>query len=253
MRAALLVNQIVPDPNVNLKDVLRLAHQAADAGADLALFPEAALTGLINNEDPTHDLCLGQPIPGPTVAALAQVAREHCIWLALGLLERADRSLYDAAILLSPAGHVALHYRRIHPGWHDLQADPSIYRQGTELPIAETPLGRLAFLICGDLFDDDLVRRVRALAPDWLLFPFARDFDDGTWDQARWDGEEAPAYAERVRLASVTTLMTNYLAGEGLPDDHSFGGAMVVAADGQITHRFPVGQSGMLWVDLRHG
>jgi predicted amidohydrolase len=65
MKAALVVNRVLPDVDANLANILKAAHAAADEGADLVVFPEAALTGLINNDDPAHDLPLGQPIPGP--------------------------------------------------------------------------------------------------------------------------------------------------------------------------------------------
>lgn len=250
MKTALIVPRLYPDPAANLAALLRLCRQAADAGADLALMPEAALTSLSNNDDPAHDLPLGQPIPGPATAALTQVARQRHIWLALGLLERVGGRLYDAAVLLSPDGDIPLHYRRIHPGWHGPHADPTVYGHGAGLPAAETPWGRMAFLICGDLFDDGLVRRVRALAPDWLLYPFARDYVGETPVQTWWDREEKAAYLEQVRRVGVTTLMVNYWAGEGLPDDTSFGGAMVVSGDGGVCCEMPLEQEGILFAEL---
>ena len=56
MKAALAVNKVTRDVPANLAGMEQLAEEAADAGADLVLFPEAALTGLINNDDPAHDL-----------------------------------------------------------------------------------------------------------------------------------------------------------------------------------------------------
>jgi hypothetical protein len=82
-----------------------------------------------------------------------------------------------------------------------------------------------------------------------LLFPFARCFPDGSYDQNRWDVEEKPLYVERVKLAGITALMTNYLSEVSL-DGGSFGGAMVVSGDGAVVDSFPLGKVGMLLVDL---
>jgi hypothetical protein len=46
------------------------------------VFPEAGLTGLINNDDPAHDLPLGREISGAVTDRLAPLARERQLWLA---------------------------------------------------------------------------------------------------------------------------------------------------------------------------
>ena len=250
MKAALVVNRVLPAVDANLAAILNMANEAADEGAELVVFPEAAVTGLVNNDNPVHDLPLGQTIPGPITEALAELCRERRLWLAIGLLEREGGRLYDTAVLLTTDGEIGLKYRRIHPGWHGRRADESVYCRGTELMKTRTAIGTFAFLICGDLFDDGLVQRIRDLGPDWLLFPFARAFDDGSHSQGRWDREEKAQYQQRVKLVGVTTLMTNYLADERLDGDSSFGGAMVVSGDGFEIASFPLGKEGVLFVDL---
>ncbi|MBI3974577.1 MAG: carbon-nitrogen hydrolase family protein [Chloroflexi bacterium] len=172
--AALAVHRVVSDLNANLATIERMAHEAADAGAELVVFSETALTGFIANGDPAHDLPLGQPIPAPATERLAAVARKRRLWLALGMYERVAEGeqahLYDVAVLLGPDGAIHLKYRRITPQWHRRNADPAIYRQGSEIPTATTPLGTCAFLLCGDLFCDPLVDRLRELRPNCLLF-----------------------------------------------------------------------------------
>jgi predicted amidohydrolase len=247
---ALAVNRVTLDMAANLDAMVRMAHAAADIGTDVVLFPEAALTGLINDDDPTRDLLLGQPIPGPATEAFAAVARARSLWIGVGLLERDGARLYDAAVLLSPVGEIVLEYRRISPGWHGRHADPTVYVHGTDIPVVQTSWGRVAFLLCGDLFDDGLVQQARALELDWLLFPFARGFDDGTWDQARWDCHELHEYAARVRMAGVTTLLVNYLCGDDLRDDGTFGGAWVISGTGEVLAQHPLGQDGLLLVTL---
>lgn len=247
---ALAVNRVSLDVAANLNLMVRMAQTAADAGADVVLFPEAALTGLINVDDPGRDLPLGQPVPGPATETLAAVAQAHKLWLGMGLLERDGARLYDTAVLLSPAGAIALKYRRITPGWHGRHADPAVYGHGTGVPVLRTPWGRLAFLLCGDLFDDELVHHVRALELDFLLLPFARSFDDGVCDQVRWDQEELGAYAARIRIVGVTTLLVNYLDAGDLKDDNSFGGAWLVSSAGEVLAQYSLGHIGLLLVEM---
>ncbi len=220
MKAALCIHRIADHLGQNLATVLEMSARAAGAGADLVLFAEAALSGLFITDDPAHDLPLGQAVPGPGADRLAAAARDHRIWLVLGILERAADQLYDAALLFAPDGRIVLHYRRIRPHWHSRHADPAVYCQGSELGVAETPFGQCAFLICGDLFGDALIQQVRAQHVDLLLVPIARDFDEDVPDLAPWHRHEKYAYAQRALLASVPMLLTNYLA-----DYPGYGGA----------------------------
>ncbi len=251
MRVGLAVLSVGADPTANLRGLVDLAHQAADAHVDLVLFPEAAITGLINDDDPRHDLALGQPVPGPATEAVGEVARARGLWVGFGLLERAGDGLYDSAVLIDDRGELQLTYRRVNPQWHGPAAAGGTYRQGTEVPSAETPWGRFVVLLCGDLFDDGVVAQARERAPDIVWLPFARCFADGVVDQVRWDRSEMPAYTERVRRLGATTLMVNYLAdGATLPDGGSFGGAFVVSPDGTILAQKPLGEPGLLQTEL---
>jgi N-carbamoylputrescine amidase len=240
---------VVPDVAITRTGILSAATAAADAGADLVVFGEAALTGLINNDDPAHDLPLGQRIPGPLTDQLGLLAKRKSIWLSIGLLERESKRLFDSAVLVGPDGRIAAKHRRIQPQWHGKNADPAVYCQGTELVKVQTPLGSFAFLICGDLWDDSLLLRVRELRPDWLLHPYARCFADGSCDQDRWDREELPEYRRRIASVGAATLAVSYLSSEGLPSDGlTFGGAMSVSSDGVVMDSFPLGKPGMLVV-----
>lgn len=249
MKVALIVHEIVRDVDANLRSIQEGVQTAAEAGAELVVFCEAALTGLVNNDDPVHDLPLGRSIPGFVTDALGTRGCGRGLYVALGLLERDGDRLYDSAVLLGPAGDVVLHYRRIHPGWHGKRADPAVHRQGMDLPRAETELGTFAFPICGDLFDDVVAERARALRVDWILFPFWRSFENGSCHQERWVHDEQPAYAERVARIGTTTLMVNALAAPDMMGG-SFGGTWVVRPDDSVQASLPLGRTGMLLVDL---
>lgn len=241
MRVALAVNRVTSDQAANLAAIVALAAQATDAGATLVVFPETALTGFIHTGDPARDLPLGQAIPGPITEELARVARARALHLASGLLERAGTALYDTALLFAPDGRIALKYRRISPQWRRPDTDPASYRLGADLPVAATALGRCAFLLCGDLFDDTLVARVRRAAPDWLLCPFARGFDSDVHNEREWRQQEVNQYAARVARIGVTTFLVNYTSDL----DGSFGGALAIAGDGTILATRPLHRPGL--------
>ncbi|MEO0140642.1 MAG: carbon-nitrogen hydrolase family protein [candidate division WOR-3 bacterium] len=245
MKVALAVNPVGTDRKKNLANILRLAEEAIYGRARLVLFPEAALTGLVNNDDPKQDLSLGVTAHGRVFRELYKLCSRELLWLGIGFLEKSRGKLYDSAVLINPRGHIALKYRRITPGWHGKEADPSFYCHGDDVPVAETPFGRAGFLICGDLFDDDVVARLREKRPQVVLFPFARSFEDGKQDTERWESEKW-AYVERVKMLGATTLMVNYLS----EIDGCFGGAMIVSPEGRILEELLAGASGILFGEI---
>lgn len=252
MKVALCVPKLTSDVSKNIETIKKMAVDASLQGVDVAIFPEATVTGLINNDDPEHDEPLCQEIPGQMTDRLGKLCIKYNIWLALGLLEKDYGKFYDSAVLIKPDGSVALKYRRVQPHWHGHKADPEIYCQGTEFPKIQTPFGSVSFLICGDLFDEGVVSRFRSIDADWMFYLVAISFPENPPDnQKEWDTVESFEYGKRVKMANTPALMVNYLAGENFTvDDGSYGGAFVISKDGEFLVSYPLEKEGMLVVNL---
>ncbi len=248
MKVALAVNRVLPDVDSNLAIIISMANEAADNHADLVVFPEAAVTGLVNNGDLSHDFALAQTIPGPVTRTLSKLCHKRDMHLAIGLLEKEEGRLYDSAVLLIPNGEIALKYQRIDPHWHYENVDSSIYCEGKGLSKVETSFGAFTFLICGDLYNDQVVKRARNLRADWLLYLQAYGPEDGSYDQREWDREDKPRIIKQVGLMGTTTLMTNYLADKDM--EGGCGGAMTIENDGTLLESFPVGKVGILYAEF---
>jgi len=245
VRIALAVPRQSPTPSRSLATILKQVKRAKARAADLIVFPEASLTGLVNNDDPRHDLGLGVTIPGKETDILTAAARREGVWIALGMFEHKDSRLYDTALLIAPSGRIRLKYRRISGGWHGADADTDVYGRGQALPVARTPFGTVVLLVCGDLFDTKLVERTRRLRPDWLIVPMARCFADGSANQGRWDRKERPDYFRQAHRCSVHALLVNSLDRR----TDSFGGAWAVSTGVGIA-ALPLGQAGMVVADI---
>lgn len=245
MRVALAVPRQLPTPSESLVVMLKQVGKAATLNANLIVFPEASLTGLVNNDDPRHDLSLGVTIPGKETGILAAAAERHSIWIAVGLLERMGLKLYDTAILISSTGRIRLKYRRISAGWHGDKASSRVYGRGRTLRMARTPFGSVVFLVCGDLFDAQLVERARKLSPDWLIVPLARCFEDGSASQRRWDRKERPDYFRQAHRCSARALMVNSLDRR----TNSFGGAWAISIGVEVA-ALPLGRPGLVLADM---
>ncbi len=248
MRVAMIPLKVVPgDIPQNTERVIRWMARAAREAADLVLFPEAALTGLINTDDPTHDRALGIPRTDEALQRIAQATERFGVYVGLGFLEREGEGLYDSAVMFSSQGEMILHYRRITPGWHGMDADARTYRDGSRLGIADTPWGQLGVLICGDLFDEDLVHAVRDLEPRWVWVPMARAAPSAVKDIPSWWEEERSAYVSRIRKLRAWGFLVNLR--EPMPY-HAFGGTLVVDPRGNLRAMTPPFHADMHMIEI---
>lgn len=252
MRAALAVNRVGPDPQENLNRIKKMIVDAADKDVDLLVFPEVAMTGLINNDNPRHDMIFAQPIPGAITNIFSLLSKQHKMFIEIGLFELEDGSIYDSALLFNKNGDIILKYRRNSSGWHSKDADSQVYRQGTSISKVDTEYGTIIILICGDLFDDKINEKVKEAKPDWLLFPFARSFNNDNGGYEYWDRVEVPEYINYAKKIGATALMVNYLADSEWNSDLSFGGAMVISPTGKIISELPIGREELLIIDLEN-
>lgn len=252
MRAWLVVHSVDASVSATLDAMLGWIADAATAGAEMVMFSEAALTGLMATGDPTRDRDLAEVVPGTTTKMLSAAARRWRIHVGFGLYERAGTALFDSAILLGPDGNIALHYRRIDSRWHDRHVDGAVYREGTEVPVATTALGRVAVVICGDLFNDHVCALLAELNLDVVVVLMARGFDDDAPDEVAWATSEVEAYAERAAHLGLAVLLINHLGPAALAGP-SVGGAMAFSPRGELVGRLPIRTAGALAVDLRAG
>ena len=249
MRAAVSVPVVGWDREENIAAMVRHMKEASENRVDLLLFPETVITGLINGRDFSRDRDLGLRLDSNTIRLLRDKAIEFDIWLAFGLFELCEDTLYDSALLIDRQGEIALHYRRFSPGWRLPNVNPESYGLGEEYMTAETPWGKIGFLICGDLFDVPHLAKESDL--DLLLFPFARCFPDDiatlspAEQQAYWDHQEWPQYAAKIAYIGAPALMTNYIADPDL-EGGAFGGGYIVDMAANILTSLPLYQDGII-------
>ncbi|MEZ0395681.1 MAG: carbon-nitrogen hydrolase family protein [Anaerolineales bacterium] len=237
MRAGLIPLRTIPrQVEQNLAELERRLTEAARFSPDLVCLPECTLTGYLYEQSDFERFA--EPLDGPGARRLADLARRFEVFLCAGLLERAAEGVYNAALLFDRRGHLRLHHRKIE--------EKPPFLCGRSFRSAETELGRLGILVCGDLFNEQVIAQVdRSL--DFLLMPMSRSFDGRSPDAARWEREERQVYLDGVRQAGVTTLIVNAL--EPLPEEGAFGGALAVRADGALLGESRHGTDQLLLVD----
>ena len=100
------------DIPANLAIMRGQAKEAAGRGAGLIVFPEMALSGYLAAAELRP---LAARPGGPEIAALARMARELSIAVALGFAELAgDGRLHDSMAFVDSAGSLRSVYRKVH-------------------------------------------------------------------------------------------------------------------------------------------
>lgn len=145
--------------------------------ADLIVLPEFFNTGYLFISKPeAAELAEGIP-DGPTTKALCGIARRKNAHLVGGLIEKAAGRIYNAAVLVSPQGHVAT-YRKMHLfNEENLWFSPG--DKGFE--VYDIGLCKLGIMICYDWIFPEAMR-ILALKgaeiichPANLVLPYCQD------------------------------------------------------------------------------
>jgi predicted amidohydrolase len=189
------------ESDANLTRAEEMIARAADDGCAVVVLPETLDAGW------THPgaVAVAEPIPGPTCDRLAEAAVEAGIHVVAGLTERADERIYNASVLLSPAGELLLRHRKINV----LAIAQDLYAIGDSLQVAETALGTLGIPVCADNFSSSLVlgHSLARMGAQMLLSPAAwavqTDHDNATQPYGEtW----RRSFSELARLYDMTVV-----------------------------------------------
>ncbi len=180
----------------NRQHLLAEIRAVAAAGAHVVVFPELATSGYVfASSDEVRSLA--EPISGPTVSAVAALARELDIVAVLGLPEIApDESLHNSAVIVDREGLRAT-YRKAHL-W---DREGSMFAPGSESPpVVDTRWGRIGVLVCYDLEFSEWVRLAALAGADLLCVP-------ANWPAGPRPHGERPAEVVRALAAASTNRM----------------------------------------------
>jgi predicted amidohydrolase len=248
MRVAVCqMNAGADDPDANVEHAIRLLHDAADGGADLAALPELfAYFG-----PPARSREIAVAIPGPLTELLSDVARSRSMWIVGGSIhEAADGHVHNTSTLFDRQGELVARYRKLHlfdvdiPGQAPFR-ESALISPGTELVTHETDVGRLGLSICYDLRFPELYRGLVALGAEVLAIPSAFTFVTG---EAHWEVLlRARAIEDQCFVIAPAQWGT---AGGENGDRRCFGTSMVVDPWGRVLARAPADGDAVCFADI---
>ncbi len=131
----------------NIARLIELCEAAALAGARLIVTPEMGTTGYCWF-DRTEVAPFVETIPGLTMDRFAALARKHDCYIVFGMPEvDGDGIYFNCAVLIGPDGVIGWH-RKTHP----YISEPKWASPGDlDHQVFDTPIGRIALLICMDI------------------------------------------------------------------------------------------------------
>ena len=266
--ACVQVEPVVLDRSATLDRLAERTAEAAREGAELVVFPEtfvpaypssAWAKALAGWAEPgaTEAFALlhreSLELPSPDADRLAETAREHGIWLVVGVSEvdpERPGTLYNSLLTYSPEGELALHHRKLVPTNHERlvwgQGD------GRGLRAIETPLGRIGGLICWENY--------MPLARFALYESGVEVYIASTAD----DGDSWQATLRHIALESRAFVISpcHFQRAAAYPDDFPLqrllegrdvlgrGGSAILAPDGSYLAGPLYDEEGILYAEL---
>jgi N-carbamoylputrescine amidase len=190
---------------------------------------------------------LAEPIPGPSTAKLAEVARKARVAIVASLFERRAPGLYhNTAVTLNADGAIAGVYRKMH-----IPDDPLYYEKYYFAPgdlgfqAIDTAFGRVGTLVCWDQWYPEAARLTALQGAEVLFYPTAIGWHPAEKDEfgaAQYDAwqtiQRSHAIANGVYVAGVNRVgaehgdvLGNRAVGQGI---EFWGGSFLADPFGRV-------------------
>ncbi len=144
------------DHDTKMKLAAEHLETAGRLGVDIACLPEE-FAGL-----------KAEPIRGPTITAIAELARRFGMYVICPIREQAADGDYNTSVLLDRRGEVAGSYRKVFPFWGE-----GLLPGRDGVRAFDTDFGRICILTCFDLNFPELWQEADRLGADIVFWPSA--------------------------------------------------------------------------------
>lgn len=175
--AGIQMSMEVDNKEANVEKAVKLIDRAGREGCKMVLLPEVFFM-----EYSVFDLCFprdpavyryAEPIPGPTTNKLAEVSKEHGIYVLAPIYEKAGPGIYyNTTAVIAPSGEVIGKYRKTHiPA--TLSLEKLYFRPGWEFPVWKTNYGKIGVVTCFDRRFPETVRIIALNGAEIVFCPNA--------------------------------------------------------------------------------
>lgn len=220
----------------NLGMATALLQKAANKGVEVACLPELFLTEYFCQKLDQKNFDIAEPIDGPTVQALAKVAKKNGMVIVGSIFERAAKGLYfNTAVIIGRDGKTIGHYRKMHIP-HDPLFEEKYYFTPGDLGFKafdvdmKSGTGKIGALVCWDQWYPEGARLTAMEGANVLFYPTAIGWhpkekaEFGEAQVSAWETiQRSHAIANGVYVAAVNRIGHEKITGDGLEFfGHSF-------------------------------
>lgn len=178
--AAVQMDVRIGDVPHNLSSMLASLRETREAGAELTIFPECALTGYcFDNLDEARPHA--ETIPGPATEAFTETLRDVGGYAVFGTIEPSDDGVFNAAVLVGPEGVIGS-YRKIHLPF--LGVDQFATCGDRPFAVHQAGALRVGLAICYDSAFPESARVMTLLGADLIALP--TNFPTGAENMTRY-------------------------------------------------------------------
>jgi predicted amidohydrolase len=213
----------------------------------LIVLPEYVLTGFPLRESFSEwreKACID--FNSPEMDALCAIAQENKVFLAVNAYERDSHFpdiFFQGCFLISADGRVVLRYRRMNSVFSPTPYDVwnkylDIYGEDVLFPVADTELGRMAFIASDEILFPEVARMTLMQGAEIYLHPSSETH--GPMQSAKDVCKQARA-AEN--LAYVISANTAGISGTNIATESADGGSRIVDYRGRILAIAGAGES----------
>jgi N-carbamoylputrescine amidase len=240
IRVGLVQRACGEDVAANTGATARGIREAAARGAQIVSTQELYRSRYFAQTEDHGFFALAEPIPGPTTAALQDLAAELGVVIVASLFEKRAEGLYhNTAAIIDADGTYLGKYRKMH-----IPDDPQYYEKFYFTPgdlgfrIWDTRVGRVGVLICWDQWYPEGARLTALQGAEILFYPTAIGWlppekeEYGARQQAAWETmQRSHAIANGVFVAAANRVGFEPSPSGGI---EFWGGSFIADPSGQL-------------------
>ncbi|MGN6125375.1 MAG: nitrilase-related carbon-nitrogen hydrolase [Humibacter sp.] len=228
----------IGDLDESLHRMRGAVEEAVEHHADVIVLPELANTGyMFDDRAELVEAC--EPVDGPTVRLLEQLASAHDVVIVSGFAEAGDDGEpYNSAVLVDATGVRAV-YRKAHLWDHE---KPVGFAVGDDRPpVVHTKFGTIGVMVCYDLELPEYVRFPALDGAEVLCAPV-------NWPRFPRPAGERPGEVVRVQADAAVNRMF-IAAADRMGTERGqewLGGSVIVDPDGYPVTELRLGEHTMV-------
>ena len=155
----------------SLAVIAEVVDREGAKGVDLIILPE---TWRGQKKSP-------ESLDGPTVTAMAALAKKHNTYLVCPIDRRDGTHRLNTAVLIDRTGNISGVYDKVYPYWSEFDIKPPV-EPGQEARVFQTDFGKVGLAICFDVNFPEVWQRLADQGAELVVWPSA--YSAGTSLQA---------------------------------------------------------------------